>query len=57
MTTLELLADQLKHVAQKIAETDQLASSDDAECGVIEGKLAAYRDMAAKITEQIGRVI
>lgn len=57
MTTLELLADQLKHVAQKIAETDQLASGDDTECGAIEGKLAAYRDMAAKITEQIGRVI
>lgn len=57
MTTLELLADQLKHLALKIAETDRLASSDDTECGAIEGKLAAYRDMATKITEQIARVI
>jgi hypothetical protein len=53
MTTLELLADQLKYIAKKIKEIDRMGSCDDAQCGVIEGKLAAYRDMAAKISEQL----
>lgn len=35
MTTLELLADQLKDLAKKIAETDRMESSDDSECGAI----------------------
>lgn len=57
MTMLELLADQLQYIAQKINETDSMQSNDDTECGAIEGKLTAYRDMARKIVEQAGSAI
>jgi len=53
MTKLQMLADMLEQVANKIAEVDEEQSSDDMQCGVIEGKLEAYREFAKGLARMI----
>ena len=57
MTKLEMLAEQLKYLAEKINETDAQQSSDDSECGVIEGKLSAYKEMARLTIDMASKAV
>jgi len=53
MTKLQMLADMLTDVANRIAEADKEQSNDDMEAGVIEGKLAAYKEVAKGLAKMI----
>ena len=57
MTLLQALTDQLLYLVDRIEEEDCKHSNDDTECEVIEGKLSAYRDLARKVHDQIGKAI
>lgn len=52
-----MLVVMLEDVASRIAEVDNQQSSDDAECGRIEGKLEAYREFARSISKMIDEVV
>lgn len=53
MTKLQMLADMLSGVIDRIAVTDQQQADDDMQTGVIEGKLAAYREFAKGLAKMI----
>ena len=57
MTKLLMLADMLTEVANRIDEVDREQSSDDTECGVIEGKLSAYKEVARGLVKMIEQAI
>lgn len=57
MTKLQMLTQMLDELATLIAEADSEQSNDDTECGVIEGKLAAYRHMAGSLAKMIQEAI
>lgn len=53
MTKLQMLADMLCSVANRIAEVDQQQADDDMQAGVIEGKLAAYKEFVRMLGKMI----
>ena len=57
MTKLQMLADLLTDLANRIDEVDKEQSSDDMQCGVIEGKLAAYEEMVKGLARMIDQSV
>jgi hypothetical protein len=53
MTKLQMLADMITDLANRIADIDQQQSDDDMQAGVIEGKLEAYREVAKGLAKMI----
>jgi hypothetical protein len=53
MTKFQMLTALLDELANKIAEADAEQSIDDFQCGVIEGKLAAYKEIARGLAKMI----
>lgn len=57
MTKLQMLAEMLTDVANRIEEVDREHSIDDTECGIIEGKLVAYREFVEGLAKMIQQAV
>jgi hypothetical protein len=57
MSELQMLADLITELANRIAETDKMQADTDMAAGAIEGRLAAYREMMKGLARMIDKAV
>ena len=57
MSELQMLADMITELANRIEETDKIQAETDMQAGSIEGRLAAYKEMMKGLARMLDRAV
>ena len=57
MTELQILADMITDLANRIEDTDKMQAETDMEAGVIEGRIAAYKEIVKGLARMLDKAV